>query len=305
MAPSLESSVHGTLPFPPQTSPVRAVAKLLADTMAARASSSSQPTNTIIPTSEPPRTPSRSQAVVEALTGTSAAYLLSPTPLSAHTAPPKYHATPISPMKSRYTHLLNREPSSAIEAIYQEALQESEARNQAQKQSRINLQATVILQGGYLNEVHQRMYNREQKEAGKKATGKLIGDGLPRVLTDDKFVEEVAKHDQAQKRKAEEKEERKAEKERHAKAMERWKEACRARDERVKVQKEQYHRALEEWEDERQQAKAERQRIGWQKPTLGPVEKKPERPKRVQAQPADDEGSERGTGGRERDGDGL
>ena len=137
------------------------------------------------------------------------------------------------------------------------------------------------------------MYNREQKEAGKKATGKLIGDGLPRVLTDDKFVEEVAKHDQAQKRKAEEKEERKAEKERHAKAMERWKEACRARDERVKVQKEQYHRALEEWEDERQQAKAERRRIGWQKPTLGPVEKKPERPKRVQVQPADDEGSDR------------
>ncbi|EJF55450.1 hypothetical protein DICSQDRAFT_175890 [Dichomitus squalens LYAD-421 SS1] len=178
-------------------------------------------------------------------------------------------------MKRRYTHLLNREPTSILESMYQEALRESEARDQVRKQSVINLQAAVVLQGGYLDEVHQRMQGREQKEAGKKPGGKA-----------------VFKHEQAQKRKAEEKEERKLEKERHTKALERWKEACKARDERVKAQKERYRQALEEWEDERQLAKTERRRIGWQKPMLGAVEKKPGRPKKRAAQQADEDGSD-------------
>ncbi|TBU51511.1 hypothetical protein BD310DRAFT_953234 [Dichomitus squalens] len=136
-------------------------------------------------------------------------------------------------MKRWYTHLSNREPTSVLESMYQEALRESQARDQVRKQSVINLQAAVVLQGGYLDEVHQWMQGREQKEAGKKPGGKL--------------------HEQAQKRKAEEKEERKLEKE----------------HERVKAQKERYRQALEEWEDERQLAKTEQRRIGWQKPTLG------------------------------------
>ncbi|TBU21403.1 hypothetical protein BD311DRAFT_597456, partial [Dichomitus squalens] len=172
--------------------------------------------------------------------------------------------------------------------MYQEVLRESEARDQVRKQSVINLQAAVVLQGGYLDEVHQQMQGRKQKKAGKKPGGKLVGDGLPRLLNEDGFIDEVFKHEQAQKRKVEEKEEHKLEKEHHTKALERWKEACKARDERVKAQKEQYRQALEEWEDERQLAKTERRRIGWQKPTLGAVEKKPGQPKKRAAQRADE-----------------
>ncbi|TBU39133.1 hypothetical protein BD309DRAFT_872939 [Dichomitus squalens] len=261
--------------------------------MVAARASSSKTTNPPVLASEPPRTPSRSQTIVEALTGTSAACLVSPSPIPAHTTPPRYLYTPISPMKRLYTHLLNREPTSVLESMYQEALRESEARDQVRKQSVINLQAAVVLQGGYLDKVHQWMQGREQKEAGKKPGGKLVGDGLPRLLNKDEFIDEVFKHEQAQKRKAEEKEERKLEKERHTKALERWKEACKARDERVKAQKERYRQAaLEEWEDERQLAKTEWRRIGWQKPMLGAVEKKPGRPKKRAAQRADEDGSD-------------
>ena len=57
-------------------------------------------------------------------------------------------------------------------------------------------------------------------------------------------------------------EERKAENERYTKALEWWKQECKAWDKRVSMQREQYHKAVKEWEEKRRVAQSEGRRIG-------------------------------------------
>ncbi len=288
MAPSLELSVRGTLPFPLQTSPVRVVSKLIWDVAAARSSASASSSTYTLP--ELPRTPSRSRT---ALTSTSAAYLLSPTPLPLHAAPPKYLTTPISPMKPYRADLLAQKPSTYLEHELQEALRNSDARYQALKEKVINIQAASVLQGVYLDRVQERMQSQEEKEGRPKKKGKLLGDGRPRLLDDDVFVAHVAEHEKTQRQKELEKKERAAETKRHRKVLEEWKAICKARDERVKTQREQYHEAMARWEKEKVVARAEQRKIGLEKPVLGKLEEKAKRPKKRKAGEMDsDEGSD-------------
>ncbi|KAG0693814.1 hypothetical protein DFH29DRAFT_759952, partial [Suillus ampliporus] len=60
------------------------------------------------------------------------------------------------------------------------------------KEQVVGLQATVVLQGLYCDRVRQHLETQVKKP--EKENVRLNGDGMPRLLTGDKFFEEVLRH---------------------------------------------------------------------------------------------------------------
>ncbi|KAI8973978.1 hypothetical protein BD414DRAFT_424962, partial [Trametes punicea] len=119
--------------------------------------------------------------------------------------------------------------------------------------------------------------SQAEKEGQKRR--KLVSDGLPRLMTGDKFFSSVVEHNAAQEKEKAEKEARKAEKEKHQEALEEWKKLKAAWDKRVEAQRKRYKEALSQWEQEKQLAKLECRRPGWKKPLLGRLERLAPKPK--------------------------
>ncbi len=279
MAPSLETSSRGTLPLR-QGSPVQALSQLIAQEIEHRATGA--PLSSVASSSRnpAPRTPTRTRThtATELLTGTSAAYLVSPSAIPTYAAPPTYVPTTISPKKRRYEDLLSREPVTKLEAELQAALLESARRGTQQKEAMIGMQAGLVLQGVYVERAHERLEGLEGKGRVKKKQ-KLMGDGLPHLLDGDEFFDRVVEFEAAQTQKEAEKEQRRGEREAYDEQIEQWKMACAERDARVAAQRDRFARAKVLWEEERDLAKQERRRIGWKKPKLGRVEPVPAKPR--------------------------
>ena len=68
----------------------------------------------------------------------------------------------------------------------QNTLQESEARDEARKESMLAMQAGVVLAGMYIDRTQERLQATEEKKkkGGKK---RLMGDGKAKLFTGDKF----------------------------------------------------------------------------------------------------------------------
>lgn len=125
----------------------------------------------------------------------------------------------------------------------------------------LELQAANILNEMYCNLLRGQLANYEKKKNAAKASGKLMGDGLPRLLSADDFYECMIEFTKMQERTEWEKEIRQQAWEERAEAMKVWK---RCEDER-KVQNAaqvvRYKEALKVWEVERAKAKVERPQI--------------------------------------------
>ncbi|KAG1809897.1 uncharacterized protein HD556DRAFT_1223026, partial [Suillus plorans] len=65
----------------------------------------------------------------------------------------------------------------------------------------ITLQAQAILNEAYCNKLHYQLDFREEKVTNPDAPGKLVNDGLPRLLSGDKFYERVVEFTRWQKQK--------------------------------------------------------------------------------------------------------
>ncbi|KAG2352005.1 hypothetical protein BDR07DRAFT_1384976 [Suillus spraguei] len=96
-----------------------------------------------------------------------------------------------------YRKILNHPATTKAEHELQVALLESEQHEEKSKHQMIGLQAASVLQ----------LAAREDKAGRKKGT-RLIGDGLPRMLTGDVFVAQVITHENAMEAEAREKETR-------------------------------------------------------------------------------------------------
>ena len=275
-APSLVSSSRGVVPLL-QTSPVRALTALISNDIAWQAAlRNTDEGNTSVHT--PPHTPTRARTVTAVLTSTSMAYLVSPTPIPPNAVPPTYHASPISPTKNRYKEILQRQPSTSFEAELLDTLEDAQSREDTHKDQMAAMQAAVVLQGTYVGRAQERMQMQDERK-GLKKSQKLMGDGLPKLLSADKFYNLVVDHESAQDHRAAEKADRKADRERYDREMEQWKQLVEEQNKCVTAQNEWYKQAVAEWESEQDLARAERRKTGWEKPKKGIVEPVPSKPR--------------------------
>jgi hypothetical protein len=129
------------------------------------------------------------------------------------------------------------------------------------------MQSALVLNGAYVDLVRGQLAAQEKKKIEKKK-GRLVGDGLPRLLTSREFVRRVTEFEKNAREKEEGLKQRKASREEKTAAMKDWKVLDDARKARNKVIKEEYTVRLKAWEAERDLAKLEHRRASWKKPTL-------------------------------------
>ena len=104
----------------------------------------------------------------------------------------------------------------------QNALRDADARDEAQKINIAALQGTAVLQGVYVGRVQEKLQSYEEKASKGKGKGKLMGDGMPKLLTGEDFHGKVVEHTTRQDQEKAEKERRKAEKKRYRQEVEAW-----------------------------------------------------------------------------------
>ncbi|KAJ7217330.1 hypothetical protein GGX14DRAFT_341398, partial [Mycena pura] len=201
------------------------------------------------------------------LQATSSAFLVSSSPIHASSTPPRFPPLEISPEKARDVFLLSAEPTTALEGELQAALRREQDRNKSQKRRLVAMQSALVLNGTYADLVRGQLAAQEKKKTDKKK-GRLVGDGLPRLLTSREFVRRVTEFEQNAREKEEGLKQRKADREEKGAAMKEWKGLEDMRKARNKDIRAEYNVRVKAWEAERDLAKEERRRAGWKKPTL-------------------------------------
>lgn len=141
------------------------------------------------------------------------------------------------------------------------------------------LEATMVLQETYVNRL-QAQYNTKNEK--KEPRTRLLGDGLPVLLSGDDFYEKVK--EQQQRLNAEEKRKIQAShpRKQHSEEMKRWKQADNERKRRNEATKTAYRAKLQDWERRKALAKAGKQRFTESRPLRGSLEKAAPKPSKVQ-----------------------
>ncbi|KAJ7127468.1 hypothetical protein C8R43DRAFT_832917, partial [Mycena crocata] len=204
---------------------------------------------------------------INSLSTTSAAFLVSSSPVQSSSTPPRLPPIVISPEKAMNTALLTVEPTTALERELQAALREQQDKNRIQKSQLVAMQSALVLNGAYCDLVRGQLAAQEAKKNRKKK-GRLVGDGLPRLLTARAFVRRVEEFEKTATEKAAALEQRKATRVEKADAMKEWKVLDDERKERNKEIRQDWQQQVKEWEDERDLAREQHRRPGWKKPVL-------------------------------------
>ncbi|KAJ7118094.1 hypothetical protein C8R44DRAFT_589743, partial [Mycena epipterygia] len=213
------------------------------------------------------------------LASTSAAFLTNPAPMTSASCPPCFAPNTISPMKqSHHQELLDMEPLTEHECLLQNTLRETEARDRGWKEAMLGMQAMSVLQGMYADRAHSQLQAQEEKKNKKKQMGAL-GDGMPKLLTGDKFYNAVVANDESVARQAVEAAEKSTRRAQYAREIAKWKKKEEARKVQNDVKRGKHQARVRDWEQERDSAKTEGRRPGWTKPKLGQLEKAIPRPK--------------------------
>ncbi|KAJ7793214.1 hypothetical protein B0H14DRAFT_3159747 [Mycena olivaceomarginata] len=190
----------------------------------------------------------------------SAAFLVSSSPIQSTSTPPTFIPVPISPYsrkKARYSDLLVVPPSNVLEEELQNSVRELLAANKEQKSLLISMQSSLVLNGAYCDLVRGQLPAQEESKKSKKK-GKLVGDGMPRLLTSKDFP----------KKKEAEMKKRRATKAEKSTAMSQWKELEKARKAENAAIRARWQEDVKAWEEERDRAKAHGKRPSWNKPVL-------------------------------------
>ncbi|KAI0741016.1 hypothetical protein C8Q76DRAFT_586492, partial [Earliella scabrosa] len=240
--------------------------------------------------------PTRSGRIRNALAGTEAAYLISPSPIPPNSNPPRYHPSTISPQKKRYTALLQRPPSTAFESELQTALQESESRDSARKRSLVEMQATTVLTGLYVDRVQQKAEAQAAEKEQPKKKQKLFAKGTPKLLTNDDMIKRVTDFQAAQQQEQAAKDARRKERDEYQKAMDVWKKEDQARKARNLKRREAFALEKAAWEEEVKLARAEKRKPVGEKPKLGLESPIPKPKSQLGAADEDVDGNNEGEG---------
>ncbi|KAF9238404.1 hypothetical protein BU15DRAFT_47786 [Melanogaster broomeanus] len=241
MAPSKETSCEGRLPITP-SSPIRIVANLIG-----KLSSQDTAHTTLEPSESTASMHSEIESLIQKLQNTSLSGLMTGEQVTSKTHLQHGITCPISPMNKSTPLSPDFNPTTTNEAYLLTLLCESDAMNISLKRCVIELQATNVLNEMYCNMLRGQLVKQEEKKQKRK--GKLMGDGLPRLLSSDEFYEKVVACEEEQKKAVAEKKSRKIEKNEnkvrrveYQAAMERWKEAkVKARAEKTKFNEPQSH----------------------------------------------------------------
>jgi hypothetical protein len=206
----------------------------------------------------------------------SAAYLVSNSPVKSNEKPPAIDPILLSPAKPRYTDMLTQKPETELEVLLQMALRDAEIKEAVQKGFIRGQQAALVLQELYCARVRRQLATREKKNAPKKH--KLFGNGLPKMLTGNEFVRQVIENSDIDKRQAVKKERRRELCKQKAALMEAWR-----RDEEKRVKENEavlmaWKVEVAEWEAERDIARTEHRKPRWKKPTRPKVQKQAPKP---------------------------
>ncbi|KIK32131.1 hypothetical protein CY34DRAFT_102187 [Suillus luteus UH-Slu-Lm8-n1] len=242
------------------------------------------------------------EQVVEGLASTSAAFLVSSSPVRSTNSLPTFIPIPMTPTRKRNHDLLKTEPESAKEQLYQDALHTAYDCETHYKSSLVSMQSTIVLQSMFCDRLSSQLAAQEEKKQNSKRGGQLVGDGLPRLLTGDEFYHRVVEHQRAAEEEEAGREARRMEREGRAELLKTWKEAEAARLVRNEVRRTAYRDQVKLWEAERDRAKLERQRPAWNKPKLGKLEAPLPRPT-LNDPEASEEGQQDGSDEEDADGD--
>ncbi|KAJ7593197.1 hypothetical protein C8J56DRAFT_780498 [Mycena floridula] len=197
----------------------------------------------------------------------SASFVFASSPIHSSTTPLAFPTTLLSPPKQHNEALLSAIPSTVLEEDLQQALKIAIKKNAEQKELLLSMQSAQVLNGAYCDLVRGQLAIQEESKK-KRSKQRLVGDGLPRLLTAENFVQRVIQFQKAAEKKAEELELRKETREEKKKAMDEWKkldDARKAQNDQLKVQ---WRQDVMLWENERDRAKLAHERPGWTKPTL-------------------------------------
>ncbi|KIK97140.1 hypothetical protein PAXRUDRAFT_136881 [Paxillus rubicundulus Ve08.2h10] len=282
MAPSKETSCEGSLPTVPPT-PVKLIVGLLRD-LSIKEDTHLTPIdkNPDGSDSTPPSTPTpdianiatrdslqaRISEAITKLLATEITNLLTDKPLLSSLKMPAAVIQPIQALKTS-PNLLAIEPNTKKEVLLLGALQEVEECCEAYKQRVITLQAQAVLNEAYCNKLHFQLAFQEEKKKNPGAPGKLVEDGLPRLLSGDEFDEKVVEFTKWQKEKEVQKETRQAEREELKAANDEWKKNEAKRKVENVARRERFHAAKSTWQAKKQEARAAKQKFTKPEPKLG------------------------------------
>ena len=270
MAPSQETSTRATVPIP-QSGAIKTISEIIIDYMDYQKMATSNDNlmdaeaEDLPGPSSMPVTPLFMRSAIDELSSTSAAFLVSPSPIQSTSVPPAFQPLTISPRRpSRYSNLLVQPVMTNHELKLRDALIESETRDATRKECMVGMQAGVVLANIYSSRVQSQLQAREEK---KKNKGKrLMGDGKARFYSGDDFYAMCVEDERQRAEGVAVAAERRTQRESHVAALAAWKKDCDGIRDRNREKKMEYDAAVIKWEAEKAAAKLEQRRLGWPKP---------------------------------------
>jgi hypothetical protein len=192
------------------------------------------------------------EETVAALKKTNLAYLAAHTPTTSSDTMPKTathtRAQVAGPASVNTTAAaLTIEPSTSNELLLLAALRESESRNVRTEIHAFELQASNILNEAYTERLRKALETKEEKKNKKRTVTKLVGDGLPRLLTGDTFYELAKEKEKEVQEIEKQKEARKGGRAAYRTAIEEWNEAEQARKDEITTIKANLDKAVTAW----------------------------------------------------------
>jgi hypothetical protein len=174
---------------------------------------------------------------------------------------------------------LTIEPSTSNELLLLAALRESESRNARSEIHAFELQASNILNEAYMERLRKALEAKEEKRNKKRKVTKLVGDGLPRLLTGDKFYELAKEKEKEVQDVEKQKEVRKDGKAAYRLAIDEWNEAEQARKDEITTIKEDWEKAVAAWTKKKAAAAKKGNKFTEKKPKRDPLPPKTVKPK--------------------------
>ncbi|KAF8142262.1 hypothetical protein K438DRAFT_1553664, partial [Mycena galopus ATCC 62051] len=152
--------------------------------------------------------------------------------------------------KARYSCLLAVMPSNVVEEGLQSSVRELLMVNEQQNIQLAQMQSSLVLNGAYCDLVRGQLAAQEESKKAKQK-GRLVGDGMPRLLTATAFVTRVETFQKAAEAKVSQQSERKITREERKKAMAEWEELERVRKVENVAIRAQWQVDCKAWEAER------------------------------------------------------
>ncbi|KAK7692708.1 hypothetical protein QCA50_004341 [Cerrena zonata] len=156
-------------------------------------------------------------------------------------------------------------------------IKEAEQENQVLRRRVMELQAANILNEAYCKTLREQLAFKD-KGKGKEKGDRLLGDGLPVLLTDDFFMKRVEEWEKEQQKKRTEKMKRDVDKKAHSEKLAEWKIQKKNRQEAInkinadwEAAKQQWSASKEQWTQDKAAGKDISCHFGVPKPKRGPL----------------------------------